>query len=125
LSSAQAGPKVAVAANYAARIGRDQTLEWNDAARRLVLNGAGRRWALSGAADRRAAWSAGAAEKQEAADLPAGLGLDSKVGAAHAAAVGQEAAASRGAASAPDADIRIHTQYPRKGRREPPLSCQS
>jgi hypothetical protein len=87
-------------------------LELNGAAPRLALNGAARTWALSGvAADRRAASSVGAAEKQEAAALLAEVGLGSRVAAARvAAAVGQEAA-GRGAASSGENPIapRINT----------------
>jgi hypothetical protein len=100
-SSARTVPKVA-AANYDARIGQEQTPEWNDAALRLALNGVARRSALSGAAaDRRAALDAAVAQKREAAAL-AGVGLGTRVAPARAAAVGQEVA-GRGAASSGEA----------------------
>jgi len=110
LKVARAVRKVA-AANYDARIGQDQTPEWNGAALRLALNGVARKWALSGAAEdrNRAASSAGAAEKQEAVALLAGVGLGSRVEPARAA-VGQEAA-GRGAASNGEAtDRQLHRE---------------
>jgi hypothetical protein len=109
-SSARAVPKakVAVAAKCAARTGPQLTLESSDAALRPALNGMARRWALSGAAaDHRAASSAVAAEKLEQSAPLAEAGLGSRVVAARAVAVGQEAAGHI-AASALDADRHSH-----------------